>query len=90
MDKKVFVKVEGGKSYGIEDNTYSWSGEEVDILFVAATNFADGYTSALMARGFNFGRPMVMQLDGYWWRHGTMTVKVVNEKGKIIRKEEDI
>ena len=95
MEYKAIVRVTGGKdSLGIEDQDFTWTGDNADDVLSWATNFAEGYTTALSSgeNGINLYCPMVKPLDGYkWWmRYTNFKVEVVNKDGKVVRKAEDL
>ena len=91
---KAIVRVTGGSEpLGIQDQDFTWSGDDKDDVFSWAMNFADGYTTALMSgkEGIALSHPCVKQLDGYrWWTRGGFKVAVVNKDGKVVRKWEDL
>lgn len=92
---KAIVRVTGGKeSLGIEDQDFVWSSDKAEDAFNWATNFADGYTTALVSgeNAIRLFSPMVKQLDGYrWWmKYTDFKVQVVNKDGRVVRKAEDL
>lgn len=95
MEYKAIVRVTGGKDcLGIEDQDFTWTGDNAEDVFGWAMNFAEGYTTALASgeNGINLYSPMVKPLDGYhWWmRYTEFKVEVVNKDGRVVRKWEDL
>lgn len=95
MEYKAIVRVTGGKGFnGIQDQDFTWTGDNAEDVFGWATNFAEGYTTALASgeNGIALFHPAVMQFDGYrWWmRYTDFKVEVVNKDGKVVRKAEDL
>ena len=90
MDETSFkVLVTGAKPLtgknGKDELVFSWNSDSP----IYAINFATGFVEALSYSGnCDPARPLLQQLDGYWWRfergkyHGMM-VKVVDADGKI-------
>lgn len=91
MEKIIRVKIEGGKNIGISDNVFTWSeDDDAEAIFIGATNFAEGFATALMAQGYRLGYPLVKPIDGYHWFNGEFRIKVVNKDDKIVRTPEDV
>lgn len=72
---------------------YNFSDFTKERLYASATNYFCGYIQAVAdITSVELIRPSVMSIDGFqaWSKERSFTVKLLNEKGDIIAKVDDI
>ena len=72
---------------------YNFSDKTKEKLYVTAINYFYGYIEAIGDFSkIRLYAPDVMSLDGFqaWSKDHSFTVRLLNEKGDIIAKEDDI
>lgn len=85
------MKITGGNV--TKNDCIGWFCPTAKRAFSAATNFAEGYVTGLLAvREVSLMTPCVPTLDGYvWWqKDGDFKVEVLNSSGKVVCLPEDI
>lgn len=86
-DFKVLVNGAKALTGNKDELVYEWSEQETPWN---AINFANGLVEGLeWVNGLTANKPMVQQIDGYWWQfekgqYAGMTIKVVDENGEIV------